>query len=177
MSRKSKRKKNYRYYRRRRLKKTSLRKYLGSRLTEISIILATLFLVIYAFSFFTKLNQPSSKRQGDLMLARTQILNACQEKDALTRVTERLKGMKVNNITYQIVETGDLKDFEPNESLVLDRSGDPRKKTPSEVAFLTAQALGIPPRNVIYKELDDNYQGISLTIVIGSDWEVLFPDT
>lgn len=177
MSKKTKRKKTYRYYRRRRLKKRSLRSYLGSRLVEISIILIALFVVIYAFSFFTKLNQPTSDRQGDLVLARTQILNACPKKEAAQRVTERLKRMKVNNIAYQIIETSDLRDFEPQESLVLDRLGDRKKETPSEVARLTAQALGIRPQNVIYKALEDNYQGISLTIVIGSDWKVLFPDT
>jgi len=85
--------------------------------------------------------------------------------------------MKVDNIVYQIVEIGNLKDSSPKESLILDRLGDQKRQTPSEVAFLTAEALGIRPRNVIFKKLKDNYQGISLTIVIGQDWKILLPST
>ncbi len=177
MSRRSKRKKNYRYYRRRRPKKRSLRNYLGSRLVEISIILVTAALALYAFSFFIKLNRPTAKRQGQLVLARTQILNASHQEGLVRRVAERLKESKANNIAYQIVETADLEDSAPPQTLILDRLGDQEKKAPSRVAVLTAQTLGIDPRNVVFKALEDNYQGISLTIVIGSDGDTLFPET
>jgi hypothetical protein len=177
MSRRSKRKKNYRYYRRRRLKKRSLRNYLGSRLVEISIILVTAALALYAFSFFTRLNRPTAKRQGQLVLARTQILNASHQEGVVRRVAERLRESKANNISYQIVESADLEDFTPPQTMILDRLGDQGKKAPSRVAVLTAQTLGIDSRNVVFKALEDNYEGISLTIVIGSDGDTLFPET
>lgn len=93
------------------------------------------------------------------------------------KVAQRLKKMKVDNIVYQIVEIGKLEDSALRQSLILDRSGDQKKQTPSEVALLTAEALGISQRNVIYKKLESNYRGISLTIVIGDDWEILLSST
>ena len=93
------------------------------------------------------------------------------------RLAQRLKRLKVNDIVYQIVEIGKLEDSVIRESLILDRLGDQKKGLPSEVALLTAEALGIRQRNVICKKLENNYQGISLTIVIGDDWEILLPST
>ena len=183
MSKNRKRTKVYRYYRRKRRKKGGLRAYLGSKLVEISIVFLSLLLLIYAFSLYIKLSQPEAKEQKHLVFVRTQILNGCQKsagsmgEGVARRVAERLKRMKVNNMVYQIVEIGDLKDAAPRESLILDRLGDQKKGALSEVAFLTAEALGIPQRNVIYKKLENNYQGISLTIVIGDDWEILLPST
>ncbi len=177
MSKATKRKKNYKYYRRRRLKKTSLRKYLGSKLVSISIILLSLLLVVYTVSLLKELRRPMVKRQEDLVFSRTQILNASHRQNLVKLVTERLQGMRANNVAHQIVEVGELEAFDGGESMILDRLGGKGDKTPSQVALLTAEALGIPARNVVCKELRDNYRGISLTIVIGSDWEVLFSGT
>jgi len=175
MFKKDKRRKTYRYYRRKRRKKVGLKAYLGSKLLEISIVFITLFILMYAFSFYKRLNQPEAKEQKNLIFARTQILNGCQNEGVAQRVAERLKRMKVNNIVYQIVEIGDLEDSAFKESLILDRLGDQKRGAPSEVAILTAEALGIRQQNVIYKKLENNYRGISLSIVIGDDWEILLP--
>ncbi len=156
---------------------------MGSKLVEFSIVFLTLFLLIYAFSFYRKLSQAEAKEQKDLVFVRTQILNGCQKtaesvgESVAQRVAERLKRMQVNDIVYQIVEIGELEGFTPKESLILDRLGDQKTGTPSEVALLTAEALGIHQRNVICKKLENNYQAISLTIVIGDDGEILLPST
>jgi len=172
---------------------------LGSKLLEISIVFLTLLILMYTFSFYKKLNQPEAsefgscgKEQKNLVFARTQILNGCQRSAGVNhtvhtaksmgggvaqRLAERLKRLRVNNIVYQIVEIEKLEDSVIRESLILDRLGDQKKGAPSEVALLTAEALGIPQRNVICKKLENNYQGISLTIVIGDDWEILLPLT
>jgi cell division protein FtsB len=175
MFKETKRKKKFRYYRRRRMKKMSLRKYLSSRLVDLFIVLLVVLLSVYAFSLLKKLYQPTVKQQEDLVFTRTQILNTSHRENAVKAVIEKLKGMKVNNIDHQIVEVDDLEAAAPKESMILDRMGNGEKKTPSQAALLTAEALGIQARNVIIKELEDNYQGISLTIVIGDDWKILFP--
>jgi hypothetical protein len=91
------------------------------------------------------------------------------------KVAERLRGMRVDNIVYQITEIEKLDDSAPEESLILDRLGERKSDKPSRVAFLAAEALGIRKANVIYKRLKDNYQCIWLTIVIGKDGELLLP--
>ena len=165
---------------------------MGSKLLEISIVFLTLLILMYTFSFYKKLNQPEAKEQKNLVFVRTQILNGCQKsagvnhtvhtsgsigENVAQRLAERLKRLKVNNIMYQIVEIGKLEDSVIRESLILDRLGGQKKGAPSEVALLTAEALGIRQRNVICKKLENNYQGISLTIVIGDDWKILLPST
>jgi hypothetical protein len=173
MSKTTKRRKKYRYYRRRRLKRTGLWKSLVSKLVSLSIFLLTLVLVVYGLSLFTKLHRPGIKPQEELVFSRTQILNASHRDEAVGLVTERLSRMKADNVAHQIVDVGELRSFQGGESMILDRSADAGQEKPSRLALLTAQALGIPARNVVCKPLKDNYQAISLTIVIGNDWQVL----
>lgn len=154
-----------------------MRTYLSSKLLELSIVFLAILLVIYAFSFYKKLSQPEAKQREDLVLARTQILSGCQKEDVAHKLAERLEKMKVSHITYQIMEIRKLEDSAPKESFILDRSGDQGNGRPSEVALLTAEALGIRQRNVICRRLENNYQGISLTIVIGEDGGMLLPSS
>jgi hypothetical protein len=173
MPRKKKRSKVHRYYRKKRPRKPGLKTYLSSKFLELSIILLAVLLVIFVFSLYQKLSQSEAKEQEDLVLARIQILNGCHKEGVAQKVAERLRGMKVDNIIYQITNIEKLQDSAPEESLILDRLGEQKSGKPSEVAFLTAEALGIRKGNVIYKNLKDNYQGIWLTIVIGKDGNLL----
>jgi hypothetical protein len=175
MAKKKKRRKVYRYYRRKRPKKVTWRTYLGSRLLEITIAFTAILLLLYVFSLYKRLSQPEAKVRKELVFARTQILDGHQREGAADKVAERLRGMRVHNVVYQIVEIGELKDSAPRESLVLDRLGCQERGAPSEVALGAADALGIDRGRVICKKLEDNYRAISLTIVIGDDWEKLLP--
>jgi hypothetical protein len=175
MSKKKKRRKVYRYYRRKIPKKVTWRTYLGSRLLEITIAFAAILLLLYVFSLYKKLSQPEAKEQKELVFARTQILDGFQREGAAEKVAERLKGMRERNVVYQIVEIGKLRDSAPRESMILDRLGCLKKGGPSETALLAAEALGIGRGRVICKKLENNYRAISLTIVIGDDWEKLLP--
>jgi hypothetical protein len=175
MSKKKKRRKVYRYYRRKRPKKVSWRTYLGSRLLEITIAFAAILLLLYAFSLYKRWGQPEAKKQKELVFARTQILDGFQKEGVAEKVAEKLEGLRVHNVVYQIVEIGKLDDSAPRESLILDRLGCNEKGAPSETALLAAEALGIGRRRVICRKLENNYHAISLTIVIGDDWEKLLP--
>jgi hypothetical protein len=175
MSKKKKRRKVYKYYRRKRPKKVTWRTYLGSRLLEITIALAAILLLLYVFSLYKRLSQPEAKEQKELVFARTQILDGYRRGGAADKAAERLKGMSAHNVIYQIVEIGALKDSAPRESLVLDRMGCQKEGAPSEIALAAADALGIDRGRVICRRLENNYRAISLTIVIGDDWETLGP--
>jgi hypothetical protein len=173
MTRKKKRSKVHRYYRKKRQRKPGLKTYLGSKLVELSIILLVVLLVVFVFSLYQRLSQSEAKEDEDLVLARIQILNGCNKEGVSQKLAERLRRMQVGNIVYQITEIEKLDDSVPEESLILDRLGERKSDKPSQVAILTAEALGIRKANVIYKSLNDNYQGIWLTIVIGKDGELL----
>ena len=148
---------------------------------EISIIFLALLLLVYAFSFFKKISQsePAQKpaQTKELIFVRTQILNGCKREGMAERLAERLKGLKVDNIIYDVIETGNFEYSKADTTIkgfILDRAGDEGKANPSEIALQTAQALGISKENVISKKLENNYQEIELTIVIGNDYQRLF---
>lgn len=93
------------------------------------------------------------------------------------KLADRLKGLRVENIIYDVIDTGNFEYSKADstmQSFILDRTQNEEKAGPSELALLTAQVLGIGKDNVIYKKLENNYQEIKLTIVIGSDYQNLF---
>lgn len=145
---------------------------------EISIIFLTFLLLIYGFSFFTKINQGEetlgASQDKNMLFVRTQILNGCQKEGLAQRLADRLRGLRVNNITYDIIEIGNFEYSKAEQSFILDRTIDEEEASPSKIALLTAESLGIGKENVICKKLKNNYQGIELTIVIGKDHQSLF---
>jgi hypothetical protein len=172
-----KKSKAHRFYRR--------EKKRSSKLLEISIVFLTVLLLIYAFSFFKKVSQSETSlepAQGkESIFVRTQILNGSQKDGLADSLAHRLRGLRVNNIIYDVIETGNFEYLKPEQSLILDRGADEEKadlKTqtpcPSEIALQTAQALGIDKESVLCKKLENNYQEIKLTIVIGKDYQRLF---
>lgn len=186
MFKKDKRRKAYRYYRRGKRKKFGFWAKVGSKFLWACIVFLTIILLLYAFSFYQKLSQPEVKEPRKPILARVQILNGSSEPkrdDLAQKLAKRLGQLKADNImSYEIVEIEKcdfkamgLEDSLANESLILDRIGGRKDGLPSEVALVTAKALGIPSQNVISKKLKNNYQDISLTILIGDDYKTLFP--
>jgi hypothetical protein len=173
-----KKSKAHRFYRKREKKRSS-------KFLEVSIIFLTILFLIYAFSFFKKVSQSETSlkpAQGkESIFVRTQILNGSQKEGLADSLAHKLRGLRVNNIFYDVIETGNFEYLKPEQSFILDRGVDEEKtnlKTqtvcPSEIAFLTAQALGIDKENVLCKKLENNYQEIELTIVIGNDYQRLF---
>lgn len=188
MLKKDKRKKSYRFYRRGKRKKFGFWARLGSKFLWVSIVFLTILILIYAFSFYRKLSQPEAKEQKKPVLVRIQILNGISEspvprdEDLAQKLAKKLELLKANNIVCQIVEIEKcdigslgLEDSSAKESLILDRWGDEKNGIPSEVAMLTAEALGINRQNVIPKKLKNDYQDISLTLWIGNDYKILLP--
>ncbi len=140
---------------------------------EISIVLVTVLILIYGFSFFKKISQSEatlrSTHDEELVSVRIQILNGSQKEGLAQSLADRLRGLKMDNIIYDIIQIGNIDYSKAEQSFILDRTADEEEANPSEMALLTAQALGIDKENVICKKLKNNYQEIELTIVIGDD--------
>jgi hypothetical protein len=171
MFRKSKKRKVRRFYRKRKKQKSS-------KVLEASIILVALLILIYGFSSFKKISQSEEiaapNQDEDLIFVRTQVLNGCQKEGLSQRLAEKMRGLRVGNIVYDVIEMGNFEYSMAEQSLILDRTAEEKEASPSKIALLTARALGIDKKNVLCKELKNNYQEIELTIVIGRDHERLF---
>ena len=166
MLRKSKKRKVHRFYKKKKKQKSS-------KLLEISLVLVTVLILIYGFSFFKKISQSEatlrSTHDEELVSVRIQILNGSQKEGLAQSLADRLRGLKMDNIIYDIIQIGNIDYSKAEQSFILDRTADEEEANPSEIALLTAQALGIDKENVICKKLKNNYQEIELTIVIGDD--------
>ena len=171
MFRKSKKRKVHRFYKKKKKQKSS-------KLLEISIVLVTVLILIYGFSFFKKISKCEAtlrSTQGEeLVFVRTQILNGSQKEGLAQGLADRLRELRVGNIIYDVIQVGNFEYSKAEQSFILDRTADEEETSPSEIALLTARALGIGKENVLGKELKNNYQEITLTIVIGKDYQRLF---
>ena len=142
---------------------------------EISLVLVTVLILIYGFSFFKKISQSEatlrSTHDEELVSVRIQILNGSHKEGLAQSLADRLRGLKMDNIIYDIIQIGNIDYSKAEQSFILDRTADEEEANPSEIALLTARALGIDKENVICKKLKNNYQEIELTIVIGNDYQ------
>lgn len=189
-----KRKKSYRFYRGKAKKKVGWWTHLISKLLWLAIGFVSVLLLIYALSFYQRLSQPEAsefsskgKESNKQILVRVQIINGSSisqlsgGEDLAQRLTKKLNQLHVDNLIYEIVEVQKselgkmgLKDSEAKESMIIDRWGDEKTGEPSKIALLTAKALNIDPQNVVFQKLKNNYQDVSLTILIGNDYKSLF---
>jgi hypothetical protein len=171
MFRKKKKRKFGKFYKRKEKKQKS------SKFLELFIVFLTFLLLIYGFSFFKKISQGETTvrlTQGEEpIFVRTQILNWSQKEGLAQRLADKLREMRVGNIIYNIVQVGNLEHSKAEQSFIMDRTTE-EEANPSEIALLTAFALGIDKENVICKKLENNYQEIELTLVIGKDHQRLF---
>ena len=188
-------KRTHRYYRRTKRIKVNFWSKLSSKFLWFAIAFLTVLLLVYVFSFYRKLSQPEAsefyiagKEPGKQISARVQILNGCSSEsmggEIAQKIAKRLKQLKSDRLEYEIVEVGKydfgtfgLEDSLANESMILDRTNGEKDNTPSEIALITARALGIKTQNVICKKLEHNYRDITLSILIGNDYKTLLPGT
>jgi hypothetical protein len=180
----------HRYYRRSRRIRVNFWTKIGSKLLWFTIAFLTILLLIYAFSFYKKLSQPEASEfgspaddPGKLFSARVQILNGCttsKDPELAQKMARKLELFKTSRIRYEVVDvekcdfaSAGLEDSLANESMIIDRTEAGKDGSPSEIAFLTARGLGIKPVNVICRKLKDNYEDVTLTVLIGNDYRTL----
>ena len=92
------------------------------------------------------------------------ILNGCGAAGVGNTMTKFCRGLG-----YDVVEMGNYKSFDVEQSVVIDRSGKP------EAAQQLARQIGIPAKNVVVQFSNDHM--VAASIVIGKDYKTLTPWT
>jgi hypothetical protein len=128
------------------------------------IIVVLIILVIYlSYSFIirTFVNPPVDYKSNEKII-QIDVLNGCGTSGIAVKFTEflRVRG-------FDVLEMGNYKSFDVQETLVIDRTGD------IENAYKVAQALGINKKNVIKQISPDSY--LDCSVVIGKDYTSLKP--
>ena len=96
---------------------------------------------------------------------RLQVVDACGRKKMLMDVTRYLSSLNDRQIEIMVVDTVCLEERKVAATVIISRDGD------ESVAALLAERLGLEPSVVIVKPLENNYRQVSMTLVLGSDFD------
>lgn len=146
---------------------TSSNKDAHSFALNAAIGFLSLLLVLLVFGLFTRWIYPrieNQRSEADSQLIgkiiQLEVLNGCGVPGLANTFTSALR-----KSGFDVVETGNFKNFDMTETVVIART--PDKKNARRVA----DALGISPENVFIEASEDFY--LDATVVIGSDYKSL----
>lgn len=146
---------------------TSSNKDSNSFALNAAIGFLSLLLVLLVFGLFTRWVYPRienqrSEEDSQLIgkIIQLEVLNGCGVPGLANTFTSALR-----KNGFDVVETGNFKNFDMTETVVIARTIDEKN------ARRVAEALGIRPENVFVEESEDFY--LDATVVIGSDYESL----
>lgn len=146
---------------------TSSNKDAHSFALNAAIGFLSLLLVLLVFGLFTRWIYPrieNQRSEADSQLIgkiiQLEVLNGCGVPGLANTFTSALR-----KSGFDVVETGNFKNFDMTETVVIARTTD--KKNARRVA----DALGISPENVFIEASEDFY--LDATVVIGSDYKSL----
>jgi len=135
----------------------------------IGLLGVVVFFLLYTFITNTLVNKPvewtTEHPEGQAKHAeiiQLDVLNGCGATGVAQKFTDYLR--KRN---FDVVQSSNYKNFDVQESLVIDRVGD------LEAARRVAYALGIEERNIVQQINPDYYLNVS--VVIGRDYKTLKP--
>lgn len=98
-------------------------------------------------------------------VVRLQVIDACGRKKMLMDVTRYLSSFSDGQIEIMVVDTVCMEERKVAATVVISRDGD------ESIAVLLAERLGLDPSVVIVKPLENNYRQVSVTLVLGADFD------
>lgn len=139
-----------------------------SRLLELSIAAVFVIVLVYVVSMSIRVSQGVSRTlQSPEQVVRLQILNGCGVTGLASRLADGLSDYADNELEIRVVDTDNFEISSVSRSFVISRfEGD-------AVATILAAKLGLPTDDIIFQPLEDNYRQISVTLVIGENWETI----
>ncbi|MBD3402241.1 hypothetical protein GF420_05050 [candidate division GN15 bacterium] len=141
---------------------------LKSRYLELLIAAAFVVLLIYVVSVTLQVAQGISQTiDPPRYTVRLQVLNGCGVPRLAARMADELSGYTDEDLRISVVDTDNFESLEVDSSFVISREDD------RTVAVLLARKLGLQAQDVSYAPLDNNYRHVSVTLVVGQDYERL----
>ncbi|MFA6541874.1 MAG: LytR C-terminal domain-containing protein [Bacteroidota bacterium] len=130
------------------------------------ILLLAVFIVyqVYGIVSASRNSGTADQRSGDSTVVPVQIdvLNGCGVNGVGNAMTNFCRAAG-----YDVVEMGNYKNFDLEESMVIDRTGK------LEASKMLAKRLGISQKNVIQQF--SNEHPVTASVVIGKDYKTLLP--
>ncbi len=128
----------------------------------LSLLLVILLVALGTRIIFPRIENQRADNQTELIgdIIQIEVLNGCGVSGLANQFTSALR-----KNGFDVVETGNFKNFDLEETIVIARTFD------KENAQRVAQALGISQKNILIEASDDFY--LDATVVIGSDYQSL----
>ncbi|MEW5924579.1 MAG: LytR C-terminal domain-containing protein [Candidatus Zixiibacteriota bacterium] len=141
----------------------------NSRLLEMAIVAIFALVVIYGASFAIRVTHGVSKTvDSPEYTIRLQILNGCGLDGAAGKAARKLPKMIKMPLEIDIVDVGDFDAYHVKESFLILR--DKNQKG----AEILAEQIGLDPDNLVYEPIENNIRSVSVTLVVGEDFDKLF---
>ena len=133
----------------------------------MAIVAIFALVFIYGASFAIRITHGFSKTvEMPEYSIRLQILNGCGQNGVASRLAQKIPGIIRLPLEVSVLEVGDFDSYDVKKTFIISRE----KDLSQSEAF--AKQLGIEG-DVIYRPLEDNYRGITTTLVIGEDYTTL----
>lgn len=148
------------------VKRRSPRSNKHSRFLELAILAIFAIIVIYGASFALKITSGVSKTVDvPIYNIRLQILNGCGAHGAADKAAKMLPNLVRLPLEVSVVEVYDFKAYNVKKSFVISREADLTN------ARTLAGQLGLDTDNIVFEPIDNNYRSISVTLILGEDYE------
>jgi hypothetical protein len=140
----------------------------GNRWLEVGIAVAFAAVLLYVISVSVRVSTGVSRTlEGPRHLVRLQILNGCGVSGLAGRMADKVADFQDDDIEIRVLDTDNFDLRQVDRSFVISREED------LGPARLLAAKLGMETTQVQYAALENNYRQISVTLVLGEDWESL----
>ena len=135
------------------------------RLFGLGLVLVFIVTVTLALSLTVRITRGVSRTvQTPEHSIRLEVLNGCAKAGIATEAAGYLKDYKDENIEIAIIRIGDFDLTKVARTLLIARDKD------KAAAKHLARVLGIDESEVVYRPMENNYQQVSVTLVIGEDY-------
>lgn len=136
------------------------------RLDYLIGLLSLIVLVFVSSAVLKVMTGETTSLPPEKSYVRVQVLNGCGISKAAAKTAKVIRDAGVADVEYDVIDEDNFESYEVSETMIITRD-----EADTEYAQSLASALGIKPENVVSQELDDNFLGIDLTVVVGKDFE------
>jgi len=140
------------------------------RVLEIGIVVLFVVVVGFAASFTVQVTGgETATNEAAEYYINLQVLNGCGERGLANRLANRIEMAVEKPLAVRVVDTDNFDNYGVEKTFIISRKSD------LTAANIFAEQLGLGEA-VTYREIEDNYMDIGATLVLGEDYETVFPE-
>ena len=143
-----------------------------SRVLDIALVAAFCVTVVFLILLSVKINKGVAKTvETPKHLIRLQVVYSNNLQDKSGELLKRIETYRDNDMELKIVDRDVFKIRPIEKTFIISRNEDISK------AEILAKKLNLNDDNILYQPLENNYEQIAVTLVLGEDFEsIMLPD-